>query len=174
MFLLVLYPPPLFWGWILLILQSPKGDCCSISDDLSSSSLKSFTPRYKWFKDRYTCKWFVPRFKWFIPILLFDNLYLGTNDSYLGTNHLYLSSNTVGNIHYIIVDGGELNLGINDLNISSNHLWMCSVCTSFVPRYKWFIFIFKWFIPIFKSFVPRYKWFGDRYKSLYLGSNMCT
>ena len=28
-------PPPLFWGWILLILRSPKGSCCSISDDLS-------------------------------------------------------------------------------------------------------------------------------------------
>ena len=28
-------PPPLFWGWILLILRSPKGGCCSISDDLS-------------------------------------------------------------------------------------------------------------------------------------------
>ena len=26
---------PLFWGWILLILRSPKGGCCSISDDLS-------------------------------------------------------------------------------------------------------------------------------------------
>ena len=36
MFLLVLYPP-LFWGWILLILRSPKGGCCSISDDLSCS-----------------------------------------------------------------------------------------------------------------------------------------
>ena len=35
MFLLILYPPPLFWGWILLILRSPKGGCCSISDDLS-------------------------------------------------------------------------------------------------------------------------------------------
>ena len=30
-------PPPLFWGWILLILRSPKGGCCSISDDLSCS-----------------------------------------------------------------------------------------------------------------------------------------
>ena len=30
-------PPPLFWGWILLILQSPKGGYCSISDDLSCS-----------------------------------------------------------------------------------------------------------------------------------------
>ena len=32
-------PPPLFWGWILLILRSPKGGCCSISDDLSCSLL---------------------------------------------------------------------------------------------------------------------------------------
>ena len=30
-------PPPLFWGWILLILRSPNGGCCSISDDLSCS-----------------------------------------------------------------------------------------------------------------------------------------
>ena len=30
-------PPPLFWGWILLILRSPKGGCFSISDDLSCS-----------------------------------------------------------------------------------------------------------------------------------------
>ena len=30
-------PPPLFWGWILLILRSPKGGCCSISDALSCS-----------------------------------------------------------------------------------------------------------------------------------------
>ena len=28
-------PPPLFWGWILLILWSPKSGCCSILDDLS-------------------------------------------------------------------------------------------------------------------------------------------
>ena len=30
-------PPPLFWGLILLILRSPKGGCCSISNDLSCS-----------------------------------------------------------------------------------------------------------------------------------------
>ena len=30
-------PTPLFWGSILLILRSPKGGCCSISDDLSCS-----------------------------------------------------------------------------------------------------------------------------------------
>ena len=30
-------PPPLFWGWILLILRLPKGGYCSISDDLSCS-----------------------------------------------------------------------------------------------------------------------------------------
>ena len=29
------FDPPLFWGRILLILRSPKGGCCSISDDLS-------------------------------------------------------------------------------------------------------------------------------------------
>ena len=29
-----------------------------------------------------------------------------------------------GNIHYFIVDGGELNLGTNDLNLSSNHLYL--------------------------------------------------
>ena len=34
-FNVVFVPPPLFWGWILLILRSPKGGCCSISDDLS-------------------------------------------------------------------------------------------------------------------------------------------
>ena len=34
MFLLVLYSF-LFWGSVLLYLRSPKGDCCSISDDLS-------------------------------------------------------------------------------------------------------------------------------------------
>ena len=36
-FCLFCNPPPLFWGWILLILRSPKGGCCSISDDLSCS-----------------------------------------------------------------------------------------------------------------------------------------
>ena len=30
-------PPPYFEAWILLILRSPKGGCCSISDDLSCS-----------------------------------------------------------------------------------------------------------------------------------------
>ena len=34
-------PPPLFWCWILLILRSPKGGCCSISDDLSCSCICS-------------------------------------------------------------------------------------------------------------------------------------
>ena len=29
--------PPLFWGCVLLHLRSPKGGCCSISDDLSCS-----------------------------------------------------------------------------------------------------------------------------------------
>ena len=32
-------PHPLFWGWILHISRSPKGGCCSISDDLSFSSI---------------------------------------------------------------------------------------------------------------------------------------
>ena len=36
-------PPPLFWVWILLILRSPKGGCCSISDDLSCSYNKRDT-----------------------------------------------------------------------------------------------------------------------------------
>ena len=30
-------PPPLFWGSVLLYLRSPKGGCCSISDDLPCS-----------------------------------------------------------------------------------------------------------------------------------------
>ena len=30
-------PPPKFWGCVLLYLRSPKGGCCSISDDLSCS-----------------------------------------------------------------------------------------------------------------------------------------
>ena len=30
-------PPPLFWGCVLLYLRSPKGGCCSKSDDLSCS-----------------------------------------------------------------------------------------------------------------------------------------
>ena len=29
---------PLFWGSVMLYLRSPKGGCCSISDDLSCSS----------------------------------------------------------------------------------------------------------------------------------------
>ena len=29
--------PPLFWDCVLLYLRSPKGGCCSISDDLSCS-----------------------------------------------------------------------------------------------------------------------------------------
>ena len=39
----VFVPPPLFWGWILLILRSPKGGCCSISDDLSCSLIKKLS-----------------------------------------------------------------------------------------------------------------------------------
>ena len=35
-------PPPLYWGYILLYLQSPKGGCCSISDDLSCSYTKMY------------------------------------------------------------------------------------------------------------------------------------
>ena len=31
--------PSLFWGCVLLYLRSPKGGCCSISDDLSCSSI---------------------------------------------------------------------------------------------------------------------------------------
>ena len=48
MFLLVLNPPPLFWGWILLILRSPKGGCCSISDDLSCSCKFTLIPFAVW------------------------------------------------------------------------------------------------------------------------------
>ena len=33
-------PPPLFWGGVLLNLRSPRGGCCSISDDLSCFSYK--------------------------------------------------------------------------------------------------------------------------------------
>ena len=51
---------------------------------------------------------FVPRYKSFVPIFKYG---------------------WHGNIHYFIVDGGELNLGTNDLNLSSNHLWICSICT---------------------------------------------
>ena len=38
-------PPPLFWGWILLLLRSPKGGCCSIGDGLSCSCVEN-TPRF--------------------------------------------------------------------------------------------------------------------------------
>ena len=33
----VAFATPLFWGCVLLYLRSPKGGCCSISDDLSCS-----------------------------------------------------------------------------------------------------------------------------------------
>ena len=33
-------PPPLFWGCVLLCLRSPKGGCCSISDDWYCSCKK--------------------------------------------------------------------------------------------------------------------------------------
>ena len=48
-------PPPLFWGWILLILRSPKGGCCSISDDLSCFCYGQ--PLYKLISkgNRYSC-----------------------------------------------------------------------------------------------------------------------
>ena len=36
-FPLVLCPLPLILGSVLLYVQSPKDDCCSISDDLSCS-----------------------------------------------------------------------------------------------------------------------------------------
>ena len=61
--------------------------------------MRLFVPRYKSF---------VPRYKSFVPIFKYG---------------------WHGNIHYFIVDGGELNLGTNDLNLSSNHLWICSICT---------------------------------------------
>ena len=32
---------PLFWGCVLLYLRSPKGGCCSISDDMSCIVLQS-------------------------------------------------------------------------------------------------------------------------------------
>ena len=53
-------PPPLFWGWILLILRSPKGGCCSISDDLSCSSNQ--TPEDSlWLKILFGCtNWEMP------------------------------------------------------------------------------------------------------------------
>ena len=41
------WTPPLFWGWILLILRSPKGGCCSISDDLSCSWIICCTRYYR-------------------------------------------------------------------------------------------------------------------------------
>ena len=53
---------------------------------------------------------FLPRYKSFVPTCIFK----------YGWH---------GNIHYFIVDGGEMNLGTNDLNLSSNHLWICSICT---------------------------------------------
>ena len=51
---------------------------------------------------------FVPRYKSFVPIFKYG---------------------WHGNIHYFIVDGGELKLGTNDFNLSFNHLWICSICT---------------------------------------------
>ena len=58
--------PPPFWGWVLLILRSPKGGCCSISVDLSCSckfTLIPFamwsrwcgSPRGVWLKCYYSC-----------------------------------------------------------------------------------------------------------------------
>ena len=61
--------------------------------------IRLFVPRYKSF---------VPRYKSCVPIFKYG---------------------WHGNIHYFIVDGGELNLGTNDLHLSSNHLWICSMCT---------------------------------------------
>ena len=44
-------PPPLFWGWIFLILRSPKGGCCSISDDLSCFRLNLFCNNFAYCLD---------------------------------------------------------------------------------------------------------------------------
>ena len=49
---------------------------------------------------------FVPRYKSFVPIFKYG---------------------WHGNIHYSIVDGGELNLGTNDLYLGTNDLWICSI-----------------------------------------------
>ena len=54
---------------------------------------------------------FVPRYKWFVPIFKYG---------------------WRGNIHYFIVDGGELNLGTNDLN----YLQIICGYVVFVPRFK--------------------------------------
>ena len=48
---------------------------------------------------------FVPRYKSFVPIFKYG---------------------WHGNIHYFIVDGGELNFGTNDLYLSSNDLYISS------------------------------------------------
>ena len=44
---------PLFWGWIMLILRSPKGGCCSISDDLSCSCVLLVTRPFTWYRIFY-------------------------------------------------------------------------------------------------------------------------
>ena len=65
-----------------------------------------------------------------MPIFKYDYLYLGTVVVPRYKSFLPISKyGWHGNIHYFIVDGGELNLGTNDLNLSSNHLWICSICT---------------------------------------------
>ena len=39
--------PPLFWGSVLLYLRSPKGGCCSVSDDLSCFCNKIYSAKEK-------------------------------------------------------------------------------------------------------------------------------
>ena len=38
----------LFWGSVMLDLRSPKGGCCSISDELSCSFLYQIVYHFKW------------------------------------------------------------------------------------------------------------------------------
>ena len=47
-------PPSLiFWGSVLLDLRSPKGGCCSISDDLSCSFTRYWEVLITYFRDKW-------------------------------------------------------------------------------------------------------------------------
>ena len=62
--------PPLFWGWILLILRSPKGGFCSISDDLSCSSIRAEISTHEhWEND------FILYFVWLVVIFFRQNYF---------------------------------------------------------------------------------------------------
>ena len=78
-------PPRLFWGCVLLYLRSPKGGCCSISDDLSCYCHLTFCLIIT----DSVVLWKIQKFDWLIPETKWHScLHNRTLCSYLATLRL--------------------------------------------------------------------------------------